>query len=209
MSKTIISIITNQEKTYEGDLTHYFRHLWQAKHIRNPYHGLRHTLHVLWLCYQGGTAVELDPLKLRWLLIAALFHDWNHSGKNDPDREQLDRAVHALQHLILPEDKRHGEEIEGIMRATLYPHTDDPKTSMHAIIRDADIAQSLDESWIELILVRLADEQGITPLAMLQAQPPYLQILEQQFHTQWARRTFGKALRERQEEVQAMLAVLA
>jgi hypothetical protein len=50
---------------------------------------------VTWLCHQACAyyRAELTPLRMRELLIAALFHDFNHpghphQGKPDPGPDQ-------------------------------------------------------------------------------------------------------------------------
>src|SRR5947209_20057627 len=81
ISGDIPEIIGNEEGLYEGDLTHYFRVLFfKAGNLTNPYHNLRHTLHVLWLCYKACRYYRdgLTPRRMRILLFAALFQDFDH-----------------------------------------------------------------------------------------------------------------------------------
>ena len=74
-------IIRNEENLYEGDLIHYLRTLFfKARNLNNPYHNLRHTLHVLWLCHKACRYYqsELTPRQMiceksslvYWLLCA-------------------------------------------------------------------------------------------------------------------------------------------
>jgi len=74
-------------------------------------------LHVLWLCHQACRYYQnwLTARQLRNLLIAALFHDFDHPGhphpgERDPDRINIPiaiaglrlrrRAVHAIEAVI-------------------------------------------------------------------------------------------------------------
>ena len=101
ISGDIPDIIRNDEELYEENLVHYFQVLFfKAGNLTNPYHNLRHTLHVLWLCYKACRYYrdELTPRQMRILLIAALFHDFDHPGQPhpgeaDPDRINIDIAL--------------------------------------------------------------------------------------------------------------------
>ena len=205
---TIISIITNKDGTYTGDLKAYFRIIMRAPNVLNPYHGIRHMLHVLWECYQGAIALGIDGDKLRCLLIAALFHDYDHTGQPGDDSKNIERAVAGMKKHLLPEDKKHGTTIESLIRGTHYPHSGDPSSNLHALLRDVDLAQGLSESWIELVLFRLGVEKGNTMESMLQQQERFLLNLSEQFQTNWAKRHFSTALSNRLIEVREMMQVL-
>jgi len=100
-------IIANDERLYEGDLTLYFRTLFfKSRNLHNPYHNFRHMLHVLWLCHQacGYYQNRLTPRRMRNLLIAALFHDFDHPGhphpgEGDPDRINIPIAIAGLRQI--------------------------------------------------------------------------------------------------------------
>ena len=113
-------IIGNEERLYEGNLTFYFRILFfKSSNLHNPYRNFRHMLHVLWLSHKGCRYYlnELTPLRMRNLLIAALFHDFDHPGrphrgKDDPDRINIPIAIAGLRRYIMPVDRRFLPEIE-------------------------------------------------------------------------------------------------
>lgn len=205
---TIISIITNKDGTYTGDLKVYFRIIMRAPNVLNPYHGIRHMLHVLWECYVGAIALGIDGDKLRCLLIAALFHDYDHMGQPGDDSINIERAVAGMKAHLLPEDKKHETKIESLIRCTEYPHSGDPSSNLHALLRDVDLAQGLSESWIELILFRLSQEKGNTMENMLEQQERFLYNLPNQLHTNWAKRYFSTATLNRLIEVREMIEVL-
>jgi hypothetical protein len=59
-------------------------------------------LHVTWLCYQAAEFYRdrLTQRQIRNLLIAALFHDFDHPGHphpgaDDPDRINIGRSIAA------------------------------------------------------------------------------------------------------------------
>jgi hypothetical protein len=202
ISGDIPEIIGNDEELYEGDLVHYFQVLFfKAGNLTNPYHNLRHTLHVLWLCYKACRYYrdELMPRQMRTLLIAALFHDFDHPGQPhpgeaDPDRINIDIALAGLRQYITPEDRALLPEIEALIEATHYPYKieSDKLDLLGQIIRDADLAQALSPVWIQQIVIGLAQEWRSTPLQVLKAQVPFFTALR--FTTPWARQLFPQEL---------------
>src|SRR5437868_8488295 len=130
ISGDLPNVIGNEEGLYEGDLIHYFRVLFfESGNLANPYHNFRHMTHVTWLCYQACRFYrnELSARQMRGLLIAALFHDFNHpghphTGEKDPDRINIPIAVAALRQYILPEDRDLLPDIERSIEATHYPY---------------------------------------------------------------------------------------
>ena len=100
-------IIGNEEKLYEGNLIHYLQTLfYYGTNLQNPYHNFRHSLHVLWLCHGACRYYQqqLTPRQMRNLLIAALFHDFDHPGHSHPgaqDPDQINIEI-ALANLALP-----------------------------------------------------------------------------------------------------------
>ena len=99
----IPEIIGNEANLYQGNLVSYFRILfYNSSNLNNPYHNFRHTLHVLWLCEKACRYYQksLTPRQMRNLLIAALFHDFDHPGHlhpgaQDPDRINIKIAIAA------------------------------------------------------------------------------------------------------------------
>src|SRR5260370_31582111 len=126
-SKTgdVPTIVSNDRGLYEGDLGGYFRALFfRATNLDRPYHNLRHMLHVTWLCYQPAEYYcdRLTPRQIRNLLIAALFHDFDHSGHphpgaDDPDGINIRIAIAGLRRCITPEDRAFQPAIEALIQA--------------------------------------------------------------------------------------------
>jgi hypothetical protein len=211
----IPQIIANQEGVYEGDLVDYFRILFfGAQNLNNPYHNLRHILNVTWLCHKAAKfySGEIDPRTARSLLIAAVFHDFDHpghSGPQYPDRRNIDVAIAALRRYVLPTDREALPAIEAIIRATEFPfRTSASSLDLAAkIIRDADLAQALSPAWIQQIVIGLAQEAGLAPLEMLRSQRSFLGALR--FNTEWARNEFPPDLiAAKIEEVEALVQLL-
>lgn len=215
---SIPSIISNDDGLFEGDLVGYFHTLFfGATNLDRPYHNLRHMLHVTWLCYQAAEFYRdrLTPRQIRNLLIAALFHDFDHPGHphpgtNDPDGINIDLAIAGLRRHVAADDRPFLPAIEALIEATHYPYTinsADLDLSGH-IIRDADLAQALSPVWIQQIVIGLAREWQINPIEALQRQPGFLSALS--FNTEWARKRFPSNLvAEKITEAERLLALLA
>jgi hypothetical protein len=154
-------------------------------------------LHVSWLCYQAAKYYRdcFTPRQIRNLLIAALFHDFDHPGQpqpraDDPDGINISRAIAALRRHLAPEDRPFLPAIE----ATHYPYAvaGEQLDLSGQIIRDADLAQSLSPVWIQQVVIGLARERRVSPLEILKMQPAFLAALS--FNTEWARERFPARL---------------
>jgi HD domain len=211
------AIIGNDERLYESDLTFYFRVLFfQSSNLYNPYHNLRHMLHVLWLCHKACRYYrsELTPRRMRNLLIAALFHDFDHPGhphpgEDDPDRINIPIAIAGLRRYVMLTDRPFLPEIEVLIEATHYPYkiAGDKLDLSGRIIRDADLAQALSPTWIQQVIIGLAQEWGVQPLDVLKSQASFLSALS--FHTGWARELFPqKLIRAKAKETDQLLRLL-
>ena len=203
---TIIDIISNKDKEYEGDLKGYFKIIMEAPNVLNPYHGIRHMLHVTYMCYEACCEMrEVLSGDVRNLLIAALFHDFGHTGKTGNDSEQIILAVQGFEKHCLPEDIPYKDTIIKIIQSTEYPHKNPPQDIIEQIIRDADISQTLSDVWIEHTLYDLSRELGITPRKMLEQQLEFLPSIK--FYTTWGKNKFKKKIKKRIKEVKKMLKV--
>lgn len=215
---SIAEIIRNDERLYEGDLAHYFRVLFfKSQNIRHPYHNLRHMLHVAWLCHDAigfywGTPSKLTPRVARDLLIAALLHDFDHSGQFGNDDLNIERAVRGFRKHVAPVDEPHADRIVRIIRASEFPHKEtgpeDPEEDLAIdILRDADVSQALSVAWLQQVIVGLAGEWGKTPLEVLQAQKGFHSGL--QFRTGWASAKFPPCIVEAKiKEAEGLIALL-
>jgi hypothetical protein len=98
----------------------------------------------------------------RNLLIAALFHDFDHLGNRSLDQLNIDRAIAELRVHVSKEDLPHLTTIEALIQATHYPYLI-PSESLELsarIIRDADAGQTLTAAWIQQVIFGLAAGGG-------------------------------------------------
>ncbi len=198
---SIPQIVRNDHNLYEGNLVSYFRALFRhADNLNNPYHNFRHVCHVLWLCYKACIFYDcsngLSKRQMRNLLVAALFHDFDHTGKTGPDSVNIARAIKGLKKYLATEDKEEFEKIEMLIQYTEYPYVipHDQVTLSGHVLRDADLSQALSVAWIQQVVFGLAKEWGKPPLDVLRAQEVFHGNLK--FHTLWAQEMFPRNLIE-------------
>jgi 3'5'-cyclic nucleotide phosphodiesterase len=209
---SIPQIIRNDENVYQGNLIHYFRAVFNhARNLGYPYHNFRHIFHVFWLCYQACLFYkgELSPKEMRNLLIAAMFHDFDHSGLMGDDDINILRAIRGLKRHLLEEDKPSLPEIIELIQTTEYPYKrSSAELGLSAqIIRDADLSQSLSVAWVQQVIFGLATEWNRKPIDVLKMQGPFMMGLK--FSTKWGHKMFPKSeIVEKVKEVGEFLELL-
>lgn len=205
-------IIVNKDGVYQGNLADYYRWIFKnATNLSNGYHNFRHLFRVAWLCYQACVYYgdKLTRKEKRNLLIAAMFHDVNHSGKKGIDEDNIRQAIAALYKAIMPADRPYFEEIANLIWATEFPHRirTELLSILEMILRDADVAQVLDVAWMQEVLFGLAEEWEMAPIDVLSHQVTFLENLK--FGSEWAKETFPpSAIAAKIAEVRAHLALL-
>ena len=210
MNNLILSIINNEEDLYTGNLCYYLKVLFQATNVAKPYHNLRHMLHVTCDVYKAAKFVEYSKIqgkdKFRILLIAALFHDYDHISMQVPDKINIEMAIKAVNQYILKEDKPHLSEIEDIIRATEYPHNDWLPSQSILILRDADLSQCFSDIWLQQVVVGLAQEKGITLVECLEQQIFFISSIK--FQMPWAIDQYEKLKSQKVHEVKELLRIV-
>lgn len=191
----IPNVILNSVGLYEGNLTYYFKLIfYRAQNLYNPYHNFRHMLHVTRLCYLACEfyADVLTKRKMRDLLIAAMFHDFDHTGKAGPDSVNIERALLALGKYLLPEDRVSFGEIQSLVQLSQYPYllSSDKVGPSAQILRDADVAQAINPAWIQQVVFGLAAEWGKNPIEVLNMQVGFHSNIN--FVTKWAQGMFPR-----------------
>lgn len=190
----IPSIVRNDRGLYLGNLSHYFRAVFfNAPNVNHPYHNFRHMCHVLYLCYDACVfyADVLTSREMRNLLIAALFHDFDHTGVTGDDSVNIERAVEGLRAHISDDDLIHFNEIAYLIRCTEFPYKlpSDKISLSGQIIRDADLSQNFSVAWIQQVVFGLAREWGKDPIDVLKMQEGFMNNVLQ-YHTEWGMQKF-------------------
>jgi len=211
MSNKLFDIVSNVEGLYEGNLIHYFKLVFSAPNANNPDHNFRHMTHVLCRTYEGAKFCKYHKLfgkrRLQALLIAALWHDYGHSGKMVNDAEEIVRTISFLRALILKEDKYLLPEIESLIRLTEFPHANTVLTLGAEILRDADLSQVFSDVWIQQVIFGISKEKNIDPLKFLQDEIGFLRQIK--FYSPWGKQTFYPLVQDKISEVRNLLRLVS
>ena len=104
----LLKIVNNEEGLYNGNLHYYFKLMFNSPNASYPYHNFRHMSYVTCIAYECAKSIGyskiMDKISLRALLIAAMFHDYNHSLEMIDDKINIANAVGAIEKYILDED---------------------------------------------------------------------------------------------------------
>jgi hypothetical protein len=101
---------------------------------------------------------KLTPYNKLSLGLAALFHDFNHSGGKLKDSENIELALVALKEFLVTINKSDlYDDIKNIIIATEFPHLDIDLDILQKIIRDADTMGGVIEGW-KSVVTNLASE---------------------------------------------------
>lgn len=155
---------------------------------QNPYHDLNHLMTVLKYCYYGAIYEGIvNEKELKELLIAAIFHDANHSGGKKTDDLNIKNAKKIIKEFVESQDIEVGiGAINDILDATQYPYVVDELSTRQAIIRDADLMQVYEYNWIQQNIGGLSSELNMDFIEFLKPQRKFLESIE--FNTDWAKK---------------------
>lgn len=117
-----------------------------------PYHNQFHAQCMIENCYEGAQYYNLPRDTTREILVAAMFHDFAHSGGKTPDSINVQKA--------LAESQAHNfsKTVFDCIKCTEYPFVVEPYTIEQRIIRDADLMQFRFPNWEDMLLVQLKKE---------------------------------------------------
>lgn len=202
----IIEIISNTRGLYWGNLRYYYQIVFASKGVNNPYHNFRHSMHVLCRSYEAAQHEGLDPISVRQLLIAAMFHDYNHSGVMGNDAREIQTALLALGDCLLSEDVSLYPEIMLLIKATEFPHSKCALSPGAAILRDADMSPIFSDVWLQQIIFGLAKEMGISALELLLKEEDFLRSME--FYSVWGNKFLKAQVPQRIKETKEFLKLL-
>lgn len=159
---------------------------------KNAYHNTNHLKdvynNVKNICSDYNLLVRTKEL----LFIAALFHDYKHSGGKLSDAENIKLAIKGFKKYAKLRNDYFTEEdvlfICKLIEATQYPHIDIEENIFTDIIRDADLLSSVDVNYLD-VMRNLSKELKITFLEFIPMQLKFYEKLN--FKTK-----FAKALKE-------------
>jgi hypothetical protein len=160
----IPAIVRNDDDLY-ADLRHYFKMFFiMAQNLSHPYHNYKHGGYMLYQCYQACLFYKnrLSRVDMRSLLIAGLYHDYDHCGMRGHDDLNIERAVRGVEAYILDEDRVILPRTSALIRTTQYPYVVEAKDLdlCGKILRDVDVSQGLNSEWVQPVIFGLAREWG-------------------------------------------------
>jgi hypothetical protein len=135
------------------------------KGIKNIYHNNNHMINVLnnskmlFNIYQKKYNLTNNDKFI--LVIASLFHDFNHSGGKLTDNENIKNALIGLKNFLEENElDNYYSNIKNLIECTEFPHKKIELTVLQKIIRDADTISGIRDGW-ENIIKNLAEESNI------------------------------------------------
>lgn len=152
-----------------------------SKSNNAPYHNINHMLTVTRNVYDAlDYLFMLEDERCEELLLAALFHDYNHSMGKEKDDYNVTEAKKGLRDFLESENLEMDIEfMESILDATEYPY----KISHHQLnfyqklIRDCDLCQVFEYDWLKQCVFGLSLEMGFTFKELLAGQKKFLQSI--------------------------------
>lgn len=128
-----------------------------------PYHNNDHALTVVkWCGRLASMAPQLPLASLRGLLLGATLHDIHHSGGLRSDIQNVSDALDELaQFGAIHKRSLTADDLEVARQSiecTVFPFTVVPVTNEQKIIRDADILQSIDIDFENILGEQLRKE---------------------------------------------------
>jgi hypothetical protein len=150
--------------------------------VENDYHNNEHMINVfnnsIVLFNHYKEEYELTPYNKLLLGLAALFHDYNHSGGRLKDSENIELALVALKEFLVTIDKSDlYDDIKNIIIATEFPHLDMELDILQKIIRDADTMGGIIEGW-KSVVSSLASEYNKTLVEFIPTQIKFLDTVK-------------------------------
>lgn len=144
-----------------------------------PYHNLNHLLTVTRHAYNalrfnnsfyGGCMEDV--------LVACLFHDYNHSQGKENDEYNIKVAKQELVKFLnsLDENPLDTDFMLELIDATQYPYVipAEELSPYQKIIRDADLCQIYEYDWLKQNILGLSIEMGIPIVDLIKGQGHFL-----------------------------------
>lgn len=169
-----------------------------------PYHNIKHTFDVFINSYKIGTYENLNEKEIAELGVSALFHDYNHSGGELTDDDNIKNAILGVeQFFTLNKNYSTQYNIENIIdtiKITRFPYLQDPQNISQKIIRDADLLQTFEDDWIKMVLFGLRKEMKLSMKEMLGIQTKFLENIK--FNTDYANEVYKGRIGRNMSDIQ-------
>ena len=199
MSENNTSLYLRLIKEYNIEYYFYVL-LTQNTGINNPYHNNFHTITVLVNSYKISKLEGLSKEQTRPILIAAIFHDFNHSGGVKEDSENINVAISAFKNYS-KESNEDNKLIIEIISATQYPYVSkiEDLTIEQKIICDADLTQFYADNYLQQIIYGLLmSEQKMDLKKALDVQQHFLDRVQPL--TKYGNQLYDKFMQKRMHD---------
>lgn len=120
-----------------------------------PYHNSDHILTVTKYCGRLAGMHTAPVESEKALIVAAMFHDFNHSGGVKTDVHNVAEAVRVMEgffsihpHLLTADEQLIAVQC---VQCTVFPFTVVPELEVQKIIRDADLLQSTEADFERIL----------------------------------------------------------
>jgi 5'-deoxynucleotidase YfbR-like HD superfamily hydrolase len=152
-----------------------------------PYHNYQHMYQVTLFAAEGADYYGLDQTEKKHLILAALYHDLNHSGDAAVSDAENIHVACSMVEAILPglEKDIDASYVASLIRATQFPPVSEKTTITEQIICDSDILQNIApdrEEWFK----GLSKETG-REVTYESTREWLAGNLDTLFHTDWAK----------------------
>lgn len=168
----------------------------------NPYHSFEHLSNVFLYCKEGAEYHELPEKETLHLLLAALFHDFNHSGGELKDNANIANAKMGVSEWYKNSDVALDVEyINSLIDITEFPYTiqSNALNLPQQILRDADMGSIFTDNWFQTIMLGLSAETKTGLEAFLEQQKNFMSNLKG--NTPWFQKTKLPMLQEKLEDL--------
>lgn len=176
--------------------------------IYSPYHSLNHNLTITVFSYYIGKSEKLKEKEMKELLIAAIFHDYNHTAGEQKDDVNIKNAKKGIKQFV---DKNNIDvdldKVYEILDATEFPYKidEDKLSTQQKIIRDADMTQLFEPTRLQSNYLGLQKEMKIDYKKQLDNQEKFYKVLK--FRTKFAKELYKKYSKEINEELEYLIKI--
>lgn len=140
-------------------------HLWLTqnnKALNLPYHNTKHCEFIACFAYMAAKYSSLSQFETRCLVLAGLFHDFNHLGaKALDDSENIDIALKGFNKYAVYVSEKDDVValVNSLISATRFPYDRQASSELEYILRDADMLQIIEEDFgVEFVVEGLFAE---------------------------------------------------
>jgi len=179
-----------------------------SKSLYSPYHNLNHNIIVTVFSYYIGKVEKLSDKEMKELLIAAIFHDYNHTAGEQKDDVNIKNAKEGVKEFLKESELDFDlEKINEILDATEFPYKidDDKLSTQQKVIRDADMTQLFEPTRLQANYLGLQKESKIDYKKQLENQESFYKVLK--FRTKLGKELYKEFSKEINEELEYLISL--